>query len=86
MTDQDPTLPPLALALGRLRQPRTSPRPTWPFAPRPAGDPLPEEFPPTTAPGHDFLRVHPEPALTGELPAPRRTPASPLNRPYWFDL
>ncbi len=89
MNALDPQLPPLALALGRLRQPRPAHRTTWPFAPRPAGEPLPEELPPTvraTAPEHDFLRVLPEPALTGELPAPRSAPPPAFNRPYWFDL
>jgi hypothetical protein len=86
MNAQNPQLPPLALALGRLRQPRPAHRTTWPFAPRPAGDPFPEELPQANASGNDFLRVHPEPALTGELPAPGSSPASPLSRPYWFDL
>jgi hypothetical protein len=89
MTAHDPQLPPLALALGRLRQPRPAHRTTWPFAPRPAGEPLPEELPPAappTAPAHDFLRVVPEPALTGDLPSARNAPAPPVNRPYWFDL
>jgi hypothetical protein len=90
MNALDPQLPPLALALGRLRQPRPAPRTTWPFAPRPAGEPLPEETPPpaatATAPDHDFLRVLPEPALTGELPTARSAPPPAFNRPYWFDL
>lgn len=90
MTNQDPPLPPLALALGRLRQPRPALRAAWPFAPRPAGDPLPAEtLPPgdtLTGPSHDFLRILPEPALNGDLPPPRPTPATALNRPYWFDL
>ncbi len=84
MTNQDPTLPPLALALGRLRQPRPAPRAAWPFA-------LPTEKTPldgitTTSPAHDFLRMLPEPALSGELPPPRPTLVTPQNRPYWFDL
>jgi hypothetical protein len=86
-------LPPLAQALGRLRQPRA-----WPYAPRPAGT----EPPPTATtppPDHDLLRILPEPALTGELPpaAPRPGPPArltaleaialaPVNRTYWFDL
>ncbi len=89
MTTQDPQLPPLALALGRLRQARTTPRTTWPFAPRP-DDPHPPAEPPPAAPSampvHDFLRVLPEPALTGELPREQPAPLKPTNRPYWFDL
>lgn len=79
MNTLDAQLPPLAQALGRLRQPRA-----WPYAPRPVLDPA--------CPGHDLLRLMPEPALTGELPpAPPRPPAGTLPgqetaRTYWFDL
>lgn len=68
--------PPLAQALGRIRQPRP-----WPYAPRPA----------EAAPEHDLLRLMPEPALTGELPEKPRPPAAAIPGPeaartYWFDL
>ena len=71
--------PPLAQALGRIRQPRP-----WPYAPRPAAL--------ATAPEHDLLRLMPEPALTGDLPEkarPAPAPAIPgpeAARTYWFDL
>ena len=80
--------PPIAQALGRLRPALRN----WPYAPKNGAPP-----PPTTdkrnteAYGHDFLRILPEPALTGELPpalpaqpAPQALPK--LDRPYWFDL
>jgi hypothetical protein len=38
---------------------------------------------------HDFLRIVPEPALTGELPPPPPSLAIPgpeAARTYWFDL
>ena len=109
--------PPLAQALGRLRQPRT-----WPYAARPAQTDAPATTAPdTTQPNlpaiatgafagavgaddlaeNDFLRVLPDPALTGDLP-PTRPVAhpdqraaltafeaialAPMNRVYWFDL
>ena len=68
--------PPLAQALGRVRQPRP-----WPYAPRPAA--------PGDAPEHDLLRLMPEPALTGDLPekpAPAAVPGPEAARTYWFDL
>lgn len=79
MKTNEAQLPPLAQALGRIRQPRP-----WPYAPRPAA--------PGDAPGHDLLRLMPEPALTGDLPeAPRPAPLPPIPGPeaartYWFDL
>lgn len=88
MQTTTPALPPLAQALGRLRQPRPAPARAWPFAPRPAGTP---------AARHDFLEVLPEPALTGELPPARPAAHGPAGatggipgpeaaRTYWFDL
>ncbi len=80
MNTLEAQLPPLAQALGRLRQPRAA----WPYAPRPALDPA--------VPGHDLLRLMPEPALAGEWPpAPPRPPATAIPGPeaartYWFDL
>lgn len=73
-------LPPLAQALGRLRQPRA-----WPYAPRPGF------AAPTPAPEHDLLRLMPEPALTGDLPekalpAAAAIPGPEAARTYWFDL
>jgi hypothetical protein len=73
-------LPPLAQALGRLRQPRA-----WPYAPRP------EAVAATPAPEHDLLRLMPEPALTGDLPEKPRPAATAIPGPeaartYWFDL
>lgn len=70
-------IPPLAQALGRLRQPRARPH-----APRPAALAL----------EHDLLRLMPEPALTGELPEPPppapppKPPGPEAARTYWFDL
>lgn len=85
--------PPLAQALGRLRQnparPTTGPARVWPFALRLTGGPVP---------AHDLLDVLPEPALTGELPPemPARqerdttmfpgVPGAEAARTYWFDL
>ena len=77
--------PPIALALGRLRPLRA-----WPYAPRPTelhpATPNPRAQPMAT---HDFLRIVPEPALTGELPPPPPSLAIPgpeAARTYWFDL
>lgn len=90
MNTLDTQLPPLAQALGRLRQnqtrPATGPARAWPFAPRPAGGP---------GPAHDLLDVLPEPALTGDLPPARperdaamfpAVPGAEAARTYWFDL
>lgn len=85
--------PPLAQALGRLRQPRS-----WPYATRPTepataqaardGNATADA---TAAPtDNDFLRILPEPALTGDLPeatpittrpAPTTGAAAPLAAP-----
>ena len=80
MNPSEAQFPPLAQALGRLRQPRP-----WPYAPRPA------LARPATAPEHDLLRLMPEPALTGELPEKPRPAAAAIPGPeaartYWFDL
>lgn len=87
MNTENPNFPPLAQALGRLRQPARA----WPYAPRPAD--LAAEPPANIAEAaHDFLRILPEPALTGDLPpahAPRFAAAIPgaeAARTYWFDL
>ncbi|MBC8011274.1 MAG: hypothetical protein H7067_14400 [Burkholderiales bacterium] len=104
MTALENQFPPLAQALGRLRQPRA-----WPYANRTTDAATAPETTPTDAPDdatpaaapadNDFLRILPEPALTGDLPeakpaAPTRAPLTaieaialaPLNRTYWFDL
>lgn len=90
MNTEYPNFPPLAQALCRLRQPARA----WPYAPRPA-ELAPEPEPLTTTlaeAAHDFLRILPEPALTGDLPAvppPQPAPAIPgaeAARTYWFDL
>lgn len=84
-------LPPLALALGRLRQPRPAPR-GWPYAatPRTTTDPTANTRRGQPQPANDFLRVLPEPALVGELPAehpaPPAIPGAEAGRTYWFDL
>ncbi len=91
MNTEYPNFPPLAQALCRLRQPARA----WPYAPRPPE--LTEARTPFVGPGpaeaaHDFLRILPEPALTGDLPAvPPPQPAPPIPgagaaRTYWFDL
>lgn len=86
MNTEHPNFPPLAQALGRLRQPTRA----WPYAPRPAELARTPATP--TAPGHDFLRMLPEPALTCDLPpAPAPQPAAGIPgaeaaRTYWFDL
>jgi len=82
MNSIEAQFPPLAQALGRIRQPRP-----WPYAPRPAT----ETLPPPPAPAHDLLRLMPEPALTGELPEKPRPAAAAIPGPeaartYWFDL
>ena len=75
-------LPPLALALGRLRQPRPAAPRAWPYAPRAAA----------TAPTHDFLVVAPADALLGDETFNRETtpaaaiPGAEAARTYWFDL
>ncbi len=75
-------LPPLALALGRLRQPRPAAPRAWPYAPRAAATPT-----------NDFLVVAPADALLGENGTfnPQPTPATAIPgaeaaRTYWFDL
>jgi hypothetical protein len=79
MTTLEAQLPPLAQALGRLRQPRLAPG-------RPRFD---------ADAGHDLLRLMPEPALAADLPAlaePAHRPAAAAipgpeaARTYWFDL
>jgi hypothetical protein len=102
MTALETQFPPLAQALGRLRQQRG-----WPYATRPAAAATPA----AALPENDFLRMLPEPALTGDLPETNPAPAhaplataakpaatretltaveaialAPLNRTYWFDL
>ena len=102
MTALETQFPPLAQALGRLRQTRG-----WPYAPRPAE---PAAAQPAPA-DNDFLRILPEPVLTDDLPETKPVPANgplpattkpgptretltaietialaPLNRTYWFDL
>jgi hypothetical protein len=83
MNTTEALFPPLAQALGRLRQPRA-----WPYAPRP---PLPARaLADVEATGHDLLRLMPEPALVGDLPAtkprPAAIPGAEAARTYWFDL
>lgn len=106
MTTQPLPFPPLAQALGRLRARPAAPR-AWPANPRPlppAGESdAPGETPrpaPATAapePGHDFLRMIPEPAFHEPAPAPAAPPRerltaaeaialAPVNRTFWFDL
>lgn len=84
MTALETQFPPLAQALGRLRQPRG-----WPYAPR-ATEPTAPETARThdlaadttpTLPDNDFLRIMPEPALTGELPQARPAPRPPIAKP-----
>lgn len=87
MNTENLNFPPLAQALGRLRQPARA----WPYAPRPP-ELAPAPLPAFTEAANDFLRILPEPALTGELPAapaPQAAPAIPgaeAARTYWFDL
>jgi hypothetical protein len=74
-------LPPLALALGRLRQPRPVAPRAWLYAPRTSA----------AAPTNDFLVVAPADALLGENAADRPTrptevPGAEAARTYWFDL
>ncbi|MEN9841372.1 MAG: hypothetical protein RL376_1172 [Verrucomicrobiota bacterium] len=84
---QTQTLPPLALALGRLRTPRPAPR-AWPFAPLPSTPPPAPE----PAPRNDFLVVTLAPTLLktatlDELPAIPEIPGAEAARTtYWFDL
>lgn len=93
MQNTDLPLPPLALALGRLRQPRLAPR-GWPYAtprtPTETAATATAPVRPQAQPEHDFLRLLPEPALFGELPAERPAPAlipgAEAARTYWFDL
>ena len=78
-------LPPLALALGRLRQPRpAAPRPR-PYAPRANAT--------AAAPTNDFLVVAPADFLTGNhaafgplVPPAATIPGAEAARTYWFDL
>jgi hypothetical protein len=78
MQATEQTFPPLALALGRLRQPRPAPR-GWPYAAttRATTDAAAPVARPQRQPENDFLRLLPEPALFGELPVER--PAPPAN-------
>ena len=85
MNTDNPQFPPLALALGRLRQPRA-----WPYAPRPAElAPAPQP----AAAGHDFLRILPghraaleTPEFTTAAIAAAGVPGAEAARTYWFDL
>ena len=82
--------PPIAQALGRLRPTLRS----WPFATKPTPPNTATTVQPqrdTETARHDFLRIVPEPVLTGELPPPRPATPTPTalpetNRTYWFDL
>lgn len=81
MNTEYPNFPPLAQALCRLRQPARA----WPYAPRPPElAPAPQTTPAEAA--NDFLRILPEPALTGDLPAAPAIPGAEAARTYWFDL
>jgi len=79
MNTENPQFPPLALALGRLRQPRA-----WPYSPRPAE--LAQTRPAEAV--NDFLRVLPgqpaafEPAASADV----FVPGAEAARTYWFDL
>lgn len=83
-----PELPPIATALGRLRQKRPAPR-TWPFAP------LPDELrhvAQETTPSNDFLVTILAPELLPGASGPAPFPPCPIPEPeaarstYWFDL
>ncbi len=88
MNTENLNFPPLAQALGRLRQPARA----WPYAPRPAElNPPPAPLTALAEAAHDFLRILPEPALTGDLPAAPApsipaVPGAEAARTYWFDL
>lgn len=74
-----PSMPPLALALGRLRPRGTAANPrAWPFAPRPTDTPAsePQRGENQPAPANDFLILNPSPTLTaGSGPTPTPTAA-----------
>ncbi len=80
-------LPPIASALGRLRQNRPAPR-AWPFAPL-ASAPTPATAP---EPRNDFLITTLAPGLLKTttpdvLPAMPEIPGAEAARTtYWFDL
>jgi hypothetical protein len=87
MNTEPAPLPPLALALGRLQQPRPNPPRAWPFAPAPAA--LRQAAPPATT--NDFLVItaanillNADTTLATE-PAVR-VPGVEAARTYWFDL
>ena len=75
-------LPPLALALGRLRQPRPATLRAWPYAARNTA----------AMPTNDFLVIAPADALLGDETFNRETtpaaaiPGAEAARTYWFDL
>lgn len=81
--------PPLARALGRLGQARNA-------LARPAAQPRPGPvLRPSVRPGHDLLRLMPEPALADDAAAPGgraelrfgpEIPGPEAARTYWFDL
>ncbi len=83
----DLALPPLALALGRLQQPRqTTPR-AWPFAPAPAA--LRQNDTPATM--NDFLIITAANVLLNDNTPLATEPAAGIPgaeaaRTYWFDL
>jgi len=81
MNPENPHFPLLAQALGRLRQPQRA----WPYTPRPPELTTAPLTDPAT-PAHDFLRILPEPALTGDLPPAPAAPPAQAARIYWFDL
>jgi len=81
-------LPPLALALGRLRQPRPAALRTWSFTPTlGATHPVTER-----APSNDFLLiVAAEPSPSGTQVTElgngiAAIPGAEAARTYWFDL
>ncbi len=83
MNTLEAQFPPLAQALGRLRQPDHGPAAARALA-------LLDE-----TPAHDLLRLMPEPALAADLPGlaapqaralPARIPGPEAARTYWFDL
>ena len=85
--DTEILLPPLALALGRLRQPRpAAPRP-WPYGHQ--TEIMPTS--PVTASTNDFLIMVPAGALLADAlpPTPERAAAVTgpnAARTYWFAL
>jgi hypothetical protein len=85
--DTEILLPPLALALARLRQPRPATPRTWPYAPQTTTMPTA----PVTATTNDFLIMVPAAALLADAlpPTPERAAAATgqsAARTYWFDL